>query len=99
MALCRQQSFLFGCFTSQKVLQPIIILYCATSFFALFCYVQPFHLSVLLLCVMCRIFSPEDDCEVIESDKHCHVFYQAEPDIWMVLVMTVHYIIVAIWVL
>jgi hypothetical protein len=41
--------------------------------------------------VICRIFSPEEDCEVIESEKHSHVFYQAETDIWMVLVMTFHY--------
>ncbi|VAI27141.1 unnamed protein product [Triticum turgidum subsp. durum] len=49
------------------------------------------QLSVIGLCegiiTFTRIFSPEDDCEVIESDKHCHVFYQAEPDIWMVLVV------------
>jgi hypothetical protein len=36
---------------------------------------------------MSRIFSPEEDCEVIESEKHSYNFYQAEPDIWMVLVM------------
>jgi hypothetical protein len=41
--------------------------------------------------VICRIFSPEEDCEVIESEKHSHVFYQAETDIWMVLVMAFHY--------
>ncbi|GJN16196.1 hypothetical protein PR202_gb03158 [Eleusine coracana subsp. coracana] len=34
--------------------------------------------------------SPEEDCEVIESEKHSHVFYQAEPDIWMVLVKSHH---------
>ncbi|KAM0887912.1 hypothetical protein ACQ4PT_028683 [Festuca glaucescens] len=49
------------------------------------------QLSVIGLCegiiTFTRIFSPEDDCEVIESDKHSHVFYQAEPDIWMVLVV------------
>jgi hypothetical protein len=37
--------------------------------------------------IMSRIFSPEEDCEVIESEKHSYNFYQAEPDIWMVLVM------------
>jgi hypothetical protein len=44
------------------------------------------HLIFPIL-IMCRIFSPEEDCEVIESEKHSHIFYQAEPDIWMVLVM------------
>ncbi|KAK3121746.1 hypothetical protein QOZ80_8BG0660250 [Eleusine coracana subsp. coracana] len=49
------------------------------------------QLSVIGLCegivTFTRIFSPEEDCEVIESEKHSHVFYQAEPDIWMVLVV------------
>lgn len=34
----------------------------------------------------CRIFSPEAACEVIEAERHSHVFYEAEPDIWMVMV-------------
>lgn len=34
-----------------------------------------------------RIFSPEAPCEVIEADKHSHVFHQPEPDIWMVMVV------------
>lgn len=34
-----------------------------------------------------RIFSPDAPCEVIEAEKHSHVFYEAEPDIWMVLVV------------
>ncbi|KAL6001265.1 Vacuolar fusion protein CCZ1 B [Asimina triloba] len=34
-----------------------------------------------------RIFSPYAACEVIEAEKHSHVFYQAEPDIWMVMVV------------
>ncbi|XP_059649787.1 vacuolar fusion protein CCZ1 homolog B-like isoform X2 [Cornus florida] len=34
-----------------------------------------------------RIFSPEAACEVIEADRHSHVFYEAEPDIWMVMVV------------
>ncbi|CAN6487308.1 unnamed protein product [Victoria cruziana] len=34
-----------------------------------------------------RTFSPEAACEVIEADKHSHVFYQAEPEIWMVMVL------------
>ncbi|KAK9106581.1 hypothetical protein Syun_022592 [Stephania yunnanensis] len=33
-----------------------------------------------------RIFSPESACEVIEAEKRSHVLYQAEPDIWMVMV-------------
>ncbi|KAG2583981.1 vacuolar fusion protein CCZ1 homolog isoform X3 [Panicum virgatum] len=49
------------------------------------------QLSVIGLCegivTFTRIFSPEEDCEVIESEKRSHVFYQAEPDIWMVLVV------------
>ncbi|KAL3510395.1 hypothetical protein ACH5RR_029796 [Cinchona calisaya] len=34
-----------------------------------------------------RIFSPEVACEVIEAEMHSHVFYEAEPDIWMVMVV------------
>ncbi|XP_042031232.1 vacuolar fusion protein CCZ1 homolog B-like isoform X1 [Salvia splendens] len=34
-----------------------------------------------------RIFSPDAPCEVIEAEKHCHVFYEVEPDIWMVMVV------------
>ncbi|KAL3630199.1 Vacuolar fusion protein CCZ1 A [Castilleja foliolosa] len=34
-----------------------------------------------------RIFSPDAPCEVIEADMHSHVFYEAEPDIWMVMVI------------
>ncbi|GMP93082.1 hypothetical protein CsSME_00043056 [Camellia sinensis var. sinensis] len=33
-----------------------------------------------------RIFSPEAACEVIEAEGHSHVFYEPEPDIWMVMV-------------
>ncbi|KAK4841815.1 hypothetical protein QYF36_010937 [Acer negundo] len=32
-----------------------------------------------------RIFSPEAACEVIEAERHSHVFYEAESDIWMVM--------------
>lgn len=39
-----------------------------------------------LILVSCRIFSPEAPCEVIEAERHSHVFYEAEPDIWMVMV-------------
>ncbi|KAL6552166.1 Vacuolar fusion protein CCZ1 A [Orobanche gracilis] len=34
-----------------------------------------------------RIFSPEAPCEVIEAERHSHIFYEAEPDIWMVMVV------------
>ncbi|XP_073154734.1 vacuolar fusion protein CCZ1 homolog B-like isoform X2 [Henckelia pumila] len=34
-----------------------------------------------------RIFSPEAACEVIEAEMHSHVFYEPEPDIWMVMVV------------
>ncbi|XP_021662262.2 vacuolar fusion protein CCZ1 homolog B isoform X2 [Hevea brasiliensis] len=34
-----------------------------------------------------RIFSPEAACEVIEAERHSHVFYEAEPDIWMVMMI------------
>ncbi|KAH1097887.1 hypothetical protein J1N35_014808 [Gossypium stocksii] len=34
-----------------------------------------------------RIFSPEAACEVIEAERHSHVFYEAEPDIWMVMIL------------
>lgn len=49
------------------------------------------QLSVIGLCegiiTFTRIFSPEAACEVIEAERHSHVFYQAEPDIWMVMVL------------
>ncbi|WOH07564.1 hypothetical protein DCAR_0726996 [Daucus carota subsp. sativus] len=32
-----------------------------------------------------RKISPEAACEVIEAEMHSHVFYEAEPDIWIVL--------------
>ncbi|KAI4369042.1 hypothetical protein MLD38_017534 [Melastoma candidum] len=34
-----------------------------------------------------RIFSPDAACEEIEAERHSHVFYEAEPDIWMVMVV------------
>ncbi|CAN4087676.1 unnamed protein product [Withania somnifera] len=34
-----------------------------------------------------RIFSPEAPCEIIEAEMHSHVFYEAERDIWMVMVV------------
>lgn len=33
-----------------------------------------------------RIFSPETPCELIEAEKHSHVFHEPEPDIWIVMV-------------
>ncbi|KAG9443948.1 hypothetical protein H6P81_015288 [Aristolochia fimbriata] len=34
-----------------------------------------------------RIFSPDAACDVIDAERHSHIFYQAEPDIWMVMVV------------
>ncbi|KAF9604275.1 hypothetical protein IFM89_004981, partial [Coptis chinensis] len=45
----------------------------------------------------CRIFSPEAACEVIEAERHSHVFYQAEPDIWMVMIVEKNKEAEAIW--
>ncbi|GMH15146.1 hypothetical protein Nepgr_016987 [Nepenthes gracilis] len=44
-----------------------------------------------------RIFSPEAACEVIEAERHSHVFYQAESDIWMVMVVEKNRELEAIW--
>eukprot|EP00268_Persea_americana_P016834 TRINITY_DN17_c4_g1_i1.p1 TRINITY_DN17_c4_g1~~TRINITY_DN17_c4_g1_i1.p1 ORF type:complete len:517 (+),score=94.63 TRINITY_DN17_c4_g1_i1:184-1734(+) len=44
-----------------------------------------------------RIFSPEAACEVIEAERHSHVFYQAEPDIWMVMVVEKNKESEAVW--
>ncbi|XP_027153652.1 vacuolar fusion protein CCZ1 homolog B-like isoform X3 [Coffea eugenioides] len=44
-----------------------------------------------------RIFSPEAACEVIEAEMHSHVFYEAEPDIWMVMVVEKSKELEAIW--
>ncbi|CAK7326837.1 unnamed protein product [Dovyalis caffra] len=44
-----------------------------------------------------RIFSPEAACEVIEAERHSHVFYEAEPDIWMVMVVEKSKEAEAIW--
>ncbi|KAL1807618.1 hypothetical protein ACET3Z_024608 [Daucus carota] len=44
-----------------------------------------------------RIFSPEAACEVIEAEMHSHVFYEAEPDIWMVLIVEKSKEAEAIW--
>ncbi|KAK9935394.1 hypothetical protein M0R45_022497 [Rubus argutus] len=34
-----------------------------------------------------RIFSPEAACDAIEAERHSHVFCEAEPDIWMVMIV------------
>ncbi|XP_073109939.1 vacuolar fusion protein CCZ1 homolog isoform X2 [Elaeis guineensis] len=51
----------------------------------------PTQLSVIGLCegiiTFTRIFSPGAPCEVIEAERHSHVFYEAESDIWMVVVV------------
>ncbi|ONH95114.1 hypothetical protein PRUPE_7G053000 [Prunus persica] len=44
-----------------------------------------------------RIFSPEAACEAIEAERHSHVFYEAEPDIWMVMVVEKSKEFEAIW--
>ncbi|KAL2485036.1 Protein of unknown function (DUF1712) [Abeliophyllum distichum] len=44
-----------------------------------------------------RIFSPEAACDVIEAEMHSHVFYEAEPDIWMVMVVEKNKESEAIW--
>ncbi|PIA48283.1 hypothetical protein AQUCO_01400700v1 [Aquilegia coerulea] len=44
-----------------------------------------------------RIFSPDDACEVIEAEKHSHVFFEAEPDIWMVMIIEKNKEAEAIW--
>ncbi|KAL1205585.1 putative vacuolar fusion protein CCZ1 [Cardamine amara subsp. amara] len=44
-----------------------------------------------------RLFSPEAACEVIEAERHSHVFYEAEPDIWMVMVVEKNKETEAVW--
>ncbi|CAE5964737.1 unnamed protein product [Arabidopsis arenosa] len=44
-----------------------------------------------------RLFSPDAACEVIEAERHSHVFYEAEPDIWMVMVVEKNKEIEAVW--
>ncbi|XP_009104497.1 vacuolar fusion protein CCZ1 homolog B isoform X1 [Brassica rapa] len=44
-----------------------------------------------------RLFSPEAACEVIEAERHSHIFHEAEPDIWMVMVVEKNKEIEAIW--
>ncbi|GAB4828701.1 Vacuolar fusion protein CCZ1 B [Ancistrocladus abbreviatus] len=44
-----------------------------------------------------RIFSPDAACEVIEAERHSHVFYQAEPDIWIVMIVEKNKELEAIW--
>ncbi|KAK4800931.1 hypothetical protein SAY86_021418 [Trapa natans] len=43
------------------------------------------------------IFSPEAPCEVIEANRHSHVFYQAEADIWMVMVVEKSKEVESVW--
>lgn len=51
----------------------------------------PAQLSVIGLSegliMFTRIFSPEAACDVIEAEMHSHVFYEAETDIWMVMIV------------
>ncbi|XP_021722506.1 vacuolar fusion protein CCZ1 homolog B-like isoform X2 [Chenopodium quinoa] len=44
-----------------------------------------------------RIFSPDAACEVIEAERHSHVFYEAEPDVWMVMVVEKNKELEGIW--
>ncbi|KAK8605292.1 hypothetical protein V6N13_102076 [Hibiscus sabdariffa] len=44
-----------------------------------------------------RIFSPDAACEFIEAERHSHVFYEAEPDIWMVMIVAKSKEAEAIW--
>ncbi|CAN7096386.1 unnamed protein product [Brassica rapa subsp. narinosa] len=44
-----------------------------------------------------RLFSPEAACEVIEAERHSHVFFEAEPDIWMVMVVEKNKDTGAVW--
>ncbi|KAF8040087.1 hypothetical protein BT93_B2341 [Corymbia citriodora subsp. variegata] len=44
-----------------------------------------------------RIFSPDAACEVIEAERHSHVFFEAEPDIWMVVIVEKNKEAEAIW--
>uniref|UniRef100_M4ED75 CCZ1/INTU/HSP4 first Longin domain-containing protein n=2 Tax=Brassica campestris TaxID=3711 RepID=M4ED75_BRACM len=44
-----------------------------------------------------RLFSPEAACEVIEAERHSHVFFEAETDIWMVMVVEKNKDTGAIW--
>lgn len=71
-------------FNDNKV-NPVNLGYAQRCFnvFAFYC------LLLVVKCKMktsCRTFSPEAACEVIEAEKHSHVFFEAEQDIWMVLV-------------
>ncbi|BBN14588.1 hypothetical protein MPTK1_6g12850 [Marchantia polymorpha subsp. ruderalis] len=34
-----------------------------------------------------RIFSPLSPCELMEAERHTHVFHQCEPDLWIVMVV------------
>lgn len=34
-----------------------------------------------------RIFSPEKPCQLMQAEGHCHIFFNCEPDIWIVMVV------------
>ncbi|XP_020274421.1 vacuolar fusion protein CCZ1 homolog isoform X2 [Asparagus officinalis] len=59
------------------------------------------QLSVVGLCegiiTFTRIFSPEAASEVIEAERHSHIFYEAEPDIWMIMVAEKNKDIESVW--
>ena len=56
------------------------------GFFLSFYLLLLLHSIYLFVLFNCRIFSPDSACEVIEAERHSHVFYEAEPDIWIVMV-------------
>ncbi|KAJ7561040.1 hypothetical protein O6H91_03G011400 [Diphasiastrum complanatum] len=51
----------------------------------------PLQLSVIGLSegliTFSRIFSSDAPCEVMEAERHSHIFYQCEPEIWMIMVV------------
>ncbi|KAJ4890041.1 hypothetical protein Rs2_29789 [Raphanus sativus] len=71
----------------------------------LFFHPPDLHLSAQLsvtglsegLITFTRLFSPEAACEVIEAERHSHVFHEPEPDIWMVMVVEKNKDTGAIW--
>lgn len=34
-----------------------------------------------------KVFSPEAPCEVMDADRHKHVFWECEADIWLVMIL------------
>ncbi|XP_033131701.1 vacuolar fusion protein CCZ1 homolog B-like [Brassica rapa] len=57
--------------------------------FSLSCWVM-YHIHETL-------FSPEAACEVKEAERHSDVFHEAEPDVWMVMIVEKNKEIEAIW--